>query len=84
VIDEPRAGISGARFDILTLERESAMNESPSWLMLAAPFGLVLYLTLLLGFFWVAVRVVRHAWYWGSSLQKALGRTPLDMSDPHA
>jgi hypothetical protein len=29
-----------------------------------APLGLVVYLALLLGFLWLAVRVVRHAWYW--------------------
>ncbi len=60
------------------------IDNSPSWLMLVAPFGLVLYLTVLLGFLWLAVRVVRHAWYWRSASQKALGRTPLDTSDPHA
>jgi hypothetical protein len=47
------------------------IDNSPSWLMLVAPFGLVVYLTVLLGFLWLAVRVVRHAWYWGSASQKA-------------
>ena len=60
------------------------MNESPSWLMLVAPFGLVLYLTLLLGFLWVAVRVVRHAWYWQSASRRALQRPSASTSEPHA
>jgi hypothetical protein len=47
------------------------IDNSPSWLMFAAPFGLVLYLTALLGFIWLAVRVVRHAWYWRSASHKS-------------
>jgi hypothetical protein len=35
-----------------------------SWLTLAAPVGFVVYLALLLGVLWLAVRVVRLAWYW--------------------
>jgi hypothetical protein len=50
------------------------MNETQasSWLLLAAPFGFVVYMALLLGFLWLAVRVVRHAWYWQSASQRAL------------
>jgi cell division protein FtsW (lipid II flippase) len=39
--------------------------------MLAAPFGFVLYLVLLLAFLWLAVRVVRHAWYWQSRSERS-------------
>ena len=35
-----------------------------SWLTLVAPLGFVVYLALVFGFLWLAVRVVRHAWYW--------------------
>jgi hypothetical protein len=35
-----------------------------SWLTLAAPLFFLVYLAVLLGFLWLAVRVVRHAWYW--------------------
>lgn len=59
-------------------------DSGSSWLLLAAPFGLVVYLTLLLGFLWVAVRVVRHAWYWESASQKALRQGPSSVSEPEA
>lgn len=62
------------------------MNAYPSssWLMLMGPFGLILYLTLLLGFLWVAVRVVRHAWYWGAAPRKVLRSDNADTSTPDA
>jgi len=37
---------------------------SGSWLSLVVPFGFLVYVALLLGVLWLAVRVVRHAWYW--------------------
>lgn len=55
------------------------IDNSPSWLMLVPSFGLVLYLTVLLGFLWLAVRVVRHAWYGGSASQKS--RPTIDHGD---
>jgi hypothetical protein len=57
------------------------IGNSPSWLMFAAPFGLVLYLAVLLGFLWLAVRVVRHAWYWRSSSENARSA---DRADPNS
>ena len=30
-------------------------------------FGMLVYVAFLLGVLWVATRVVRHAWFWGSS-----------------
>lgn len=39
-----------------------------SWMLLFyLPFIFTLYVGVLLGVLWVAVRVVRHAWYWHSS-----------------
>lgn len=43
-------------------------NESSAWApLLFIPFGLVLYIAILLGVLWLATRVVRHAWYWQAS-----------------
>jgi hypothetical protein len=40
-------------------------HQNSSWVLLvAAPLGFVLYVSVLLAVLWVAVRVVRHAWYW--------------------
>ena len=57
---------------------------SSSWLTLAAPFGLILYLALVLGFLWVVVRVVRHAWYWGAASPKVLRGDNADPAGPDA
>jgi hypothetical protein len=43
-------------------------DQSSSWIpLLVVPFGVILYVAVLLGVLWVATRVVRHAWYWRSS-----------------
>jgi hypothetical protein len=42
-------------------------HQNSSWVLLfAAPLGFLLYVCVLLAVLWVAVRVVRHAWYWKS------------------
>jgi hypothetical protein len=44
-------------------------HESSSWILLvAAPLGFALYVLVLLGVLWLATRVVRHAWYWRTSV----------------
>jgi hypothetical protein len=39
------------------------MSNSP-WLVLIPFFGFLVYSLVLLGLLWIAVRIVRHAWYW--------------------
>jgi hypothetical protein len=42
-----------------------------SWLAFVPILVLVVYILVMLGVLWLAVRVVRHAWYW----QPRSGRT---------
>jgi hypothetical protein len=54
-------------------------HETPWWLFIAGPLGLIAYLALLLGVLWLAVRVVRHAWYWRMPGSNRQARVQLDI-----
>ena len=42
-----------------------------SWLAFVPLLALVLYILAMLGVLWLAVRVVRHAWYWQSRSERS-------------
>ena len=51
-----------------------------SWLAFVPLLALVLYILAMLGVLWLAVRVVRHAWYWQSRSERS--GTDLESSFP--